>query len=273
MKAGQTLSAKTMSGKGTQKPNHYIRKQVFFAVMQSISVSLTFMLRNAAERYGHKMKTVAFVPIKLNSQRLPHKNILPIGELPLCWYVPYMLGQVNDIDEVYVYCSDLTVKNYLPENVKVLQRDSKLDQNEIKGAEIYSSFINEVNADVYILAHTTSPFLQKQTLENALSKVLHEGYDSAFSAEKIQTFAWYKNKPINYTLEDVPRTQDMEPVYVETSGFYIFKKEIFTEYGRRIGFKPFIQEVSLKEAVDIDTKADYDYACLLYLMGEKDGNE
>lgn len=30
------------------------------------------------------MKTVALVPIKLNSERLPHKNILPIGGHPLC---------------------------------------------------------------------------------------------------------------------------------------------------------------------------------------------
>ena len=28
---------------------------------------------------GIRMKTVALVPIKLNSERLPHKNILPIG--------------------------------------------------------------------------------------------------------------------------------------------------------------------------------------------------
>lgn len=218
------------------------------------------------------MKTVALIPIKLNSQRLPHKNILPLGELPLCWYIPHMLKQVKGIDEVYVYCSDLTVKKYLPEDVKILQRDSKLDEDNVKGAQIYSTFISKIDADVYVLAHTTSPFLKKQTVENALSKVLYEDYDSAFSAKKIQTFAWYQKKPINYLLEDVPRTQDIEPVYIETSGFYIFKKEIFTKHDRRIGFKPFIQEVDSKEAVDIDTQSDYDYARLLYLIGEMDRN-
>lgn len=33
------------------------------------------------------MKTVALVPIKLNSQRLPHKNILPIAGRSLCWHL------------------------------------------------------------------------------------------------------------------------------------------------------------------------------------------
>ena len=87
--------------------------------------------------------------------------------------------------------------------------------------------------------------------------------DSAFSAEKIQTFAWYKDKPINYDLNDVPRTQDLEPIWVETSAFFMFKKEIFIDYNRRIGFNPYIPEVSGIEAIDIDEKKDYDLACQL----------
>ena len=87
--------------------------------------------------------------------------------------------------------------------------------------------------------------------------------DSAFSAQRIQTFAWYQGKPINYDLNDVPRTQDMEPIWVETSAFFMFKKEIFTVYNRRIGFKPYIQEVSGIEAIDIDEQRDYDLACKL----------
>lgn len=55
----------------------------------------------------------------------------------------------------------------------------------------------------------------------------------------------------------------MNPIWVETSAFFIFKKEIFTKYNRRIGFTPYIQEVSGVEAVDIDEKKDYDLACKL----------
>ena len=59
------------------------------------------------------MKVVAFVPIKLNSQRLPHKNILPIAGHPLCWHLCNTLLKVNNIDEVYVYCSDERVSDYI----------------------------------------------------------------------------------------------------------------------------------------------------------------
>lgn len=206
------------------------------------------------------MKTVAIVPIKLHSQRLPHKNILPLAGHPLCWHVVNTLLQVQGIDEVYVYCSSPEVKTYIPEGATFLKRDERLDGDLVKGAEILESFIQDVDADVYVLSHATSPFILPSTVEHALGEVLSLRHDSAFSAERIQTFAWYKGKPINYSFSDVPRTQDIEPVWVETSAFFIFRKEVFTEHHRRIGFTPYLQEVSGKEAMDIDEQKDYEMA-------------
>lgn len=209
------------------------------------------------------MKVVALVPIKLNSQRLPHKNILPIAGKPLCWHICNSLVKAQGIDEVYVYCSDDKVKRYIPEGTLYKKREAWLDGDLVKGFDIYKEFIKEVDADVYILAHTTSPFIKVSSIENALSHILLGENDSAFSAERIQTFAWYQGEPINYNLNDVPRTQDMESIWVETSAFYIFKKDVFTVHNRRIGFKPYIQEVSGIEAIDIDEKKDYEVACKL----------
>ena len=214
------------------------------------------------------MKTVALIPIKLNSQRLPHKNILPIAGHPLCWHVCNTLLHVKGIDEIYVYCSDENVTDYIPKGVKYLKRDKRLDGDLVKGFEIYKSFIDEVSADYYVLAHTTSPFIKTESIENALGYVLSGKNDSAFSAQRIQTFAWYKGQPINYDINDVPRTQDMEPIWVETSAFYIFSKTLFLNDNRRIGYNPYIQEVNEIEAVDIDEKKDYEYAKLLFDMKE-----
>lgn len=212
------------------------------------------------------MKTVALIPIKLNSQRVPHKNILPLMGYPLCWHICNTMLQITEIDEIYVYCSKEEVIQYLPDGVKFLKRDKSLDGDNIKGFDIYEKFINTIDADVYVLAHTTSPFIEAETMRKALQKVQNGENDSAFSAERIQTFAWYKNNPINYDLCDVPRTQDMEPIWVETSAFYIFKKEIFTEFHRRIGFSPYIAEVSKEEAMDIDEMEDYTFACKIAEM-------
>ena len=47
------------------------------------------------------MKTVAFVPIKLNSERLPMKNIRPFTNgQPLISYILKTLLTVKEIDEI-----------------------------------------------------------------------------------------------------------------------------------------------------------------------------
>ncbi len=209
------------------------------------------------------MRVVAFATIKLNSERVPHKNLQPIGSRPLCHHILNTALQVDKIDDVIVYCSDENVTRYIPEDARFIKREEWLDGNEIRAKDTYTAFLKDVDADIYIAMCTTSPFTRKETLENALNKVVYEGYDSAFTARKFQTFAWYQGEPINYDLGNVPRTQDMEPVFIETSAFFIFRKELWTNHGRRIGFRPYIQEVDEIEAVDIDTMEDLKFAQIL----------
>ena len=213
------------------------------------------------------MKTVAFVPIRLNSKRVVGKNLKQLAGKPLLRYILDTLLQVKTIDEVYVYCSDPNIIQYLPQGVYFLQRPENLDRDETLGQEIYDAFVKTIDADIYVLAHTTSPFIKAATISNALENVLNGEYDSAFSAEKIQTFAWYKGKPLNYDLKSIPRTQTIEPVWFETSAFFIFRREIWTDHHQRIGFNPYMAVVDKIEGVDIDWPEDFKFAELV-IKGE-----
>ena len=206
------------------------------------------------------MKTVAFVPIRLNSKRVIGKNLKLLGGKPLMCYILETLAKVKTIDEVYIYCSNEDVKAYLPDGVKFLKRPEYLDRDETLGKEIYDEFTKTIDADVYILAHTTSPFIKQETIASALDKIVNGGYDSAFSAEKIQTFAWYEGKPLNYDLKEIPRTQTIEPVYIETSAFFMFKRDVWKIHKQRIGFKPYMAIVDNVEGVDIDWPEDFEMA-------------
>ena len=203
------------------------------------------------------MKRVAFVPIRLNSQRVEGKNLRELGGRPLMTYLLETLVQVENIDEVYLYCSNPDIQHYLPEGVKFLQRDERLDSNTTLGEEIYDAFTSEVDADIYILAHATSPFIRTATIADAVARVESGEYDSAFSAERVQTFAWWDGKPLNYSLDRVPRTQDLEPVYVETSAFFVFEREVWRSKRRRIGERPYMAVTDRIESMDIDNPDDF----------------
>ncbi|MDO5487877.1 MAG: acylneuraminate cytidylyltransferase family protein, partial [Rikenellaceae bacterium] len=203
------------------------------------------------------MRRVAFVPIRLNSQRVEGKNLRELGGRPLMAYLLESLAAARNIDKVYVYCSNPAIVEYLPEGVEWLQRDERLDQNTTLGEEIYDAFTREVEADIYILAHATSPFIRTATIEQAVRSVESGEYDSAFSAERVQTFAWWQGRPLNYSLQHVPRTQDLEPLYVETSAFFVFRAEVWREQHRRIGQKPYMAVTDRIESMDIDDPDDF----------------
>lgn len=206
------------------------------------------------------MKIVALVPIRLNSQRVEGKNLRLLGGRPLMTYLLESLVAARNIDEVYVYCSDESIKQYLPEGATFLKRDPKLDSNTTLGEEIYNAFTKEVEADIYVLAHATSPFIRTSTIEQGVDKVASGEYDSAFSAEKVQTFTWWQGRPLNYSLERIPRTQDLEPVYVETSAFFIFRREVWLNKHSRIGDRPYTAVTDRIESMDIDNPDDFKLA-------------
>lgn len=217
------------------------------------------------------MKTVAVVPMKLNNRRLPQKNTKPFTNgKPLCWYILSTLLKIKEdggVDDVYVYCSNPDIKQVIPGGVTFLQRSTSLDHDTTKMNEVLQAFAKEVPADIYLMTHTTAPFVSKYSIKKGLDAVESGKYDSAFAARKLQDFLWKDGKPFNYELDAIPRTQDLEPLYEETSGFYIYKSEVMTQMNRRIGNKPYIVEVGEIEGVDIDEAEDFEIADALFNFG------
>lgn len=211
------------------------------------------------------MKTVAIVPMKLNNRRLPQKNTKCFTNgKPLCYYILSTLLTVQGVDEVYVYCSNPDIQEFIPEGVKYLRRSESLDQDTTKMNEVLQAFAAEVPADIYVMTHTTAPFVKASSMEKGLQAVVSGEYDSAFAAQKLQNFLWQDGAPMNYRLDNIPRTQDLPVLYEETSGFYIYRNEVMTRWNRRIGENPFIVEVGQIEGIDIDEAEDFMIADAIY---------
>ena len=69
------------------------------------------------------MKTTAFIPIKLNNERTPGKNIKPFSDgTPLCHLIQRTLLQVPEIERIVVYCSDERIRDYLLPGVEFMKR-------------------------------------------------------------------------------------------------------------------------------------------------------
>lgn len=206
------------------------------------------------------MKIVAIMPIKLNNERCPGKNIHNLGDKPLLQYELDNLKATNLCDSINVYCSDEAVVPYLPSGINFIKRPKDLDLPTSNFTQIFENFMNIMDADIYVYAHATAPFISVNTMKQCIEAVKSGMYDSAFCAVKLQDYLWQDGEPLNFDATNVPRTQDLKAIYQETSGVYVFMKNVFKQYRRRVGKNPFIKEVSFKEAVDIDNPEDFKLA-------------
>lgn len=202
-------------------------------------------------------KIVSVIPIKLKNERLPDKNIKLLGNSPLLFYIQKALLQVPTINERYVYCSNDAVCSYLEKGISYLRRPDFLDEDIANFTQIFEEFSKVVDADIYVYVHATAPFLGSGTIMDCIEKVLKDGYDSAFTAVRIQDFLWKDGHAWNFDAANVPRSQDLDVAYRETSGVYVFRKEVFEQFRRRVGIYPYIKEVGYREAVDINTPEDF----------------
>ena len=211
-------------------------------------------------------KIVAMIPVKLNSERVKEKNLRPFHDgTPLVQFIEKALVQSKYIDEIYVYCSSERIKDYLIDGVKFLKRPEYLDGNNCNCNDIIREFMKEVDADYYVVSHATAPFTRTESIDKCIDAVVSSTeYDSAFTVEKIQTFMWSQGKPLNFDVDHFPRTQDLEPIFMETSGAFVFPKWVFEKYNRRVGIKPCLVEVEPIESSDIDTEYDMMVAQAIY---------
>jgi CMP-N-acetylneuraminic acid synthetase/phosphoglycolate phosphatase-like HAD superfamily hydrolase len=207
------------------------------------------------------MKVAALVPVKLASRRLPNKNFLLLGNKPLASYIFETLRGVSIIDSVYCYTSQSQVLSLLPEGVKLLPRPIRLDSDSIKANELFAFAVEKLHDyDVIAICHPTGPFVSADSLCAAISCVMDGSYNCAFSVRKHSTYAWFRDKPLNYNPLNMAQTQGLDSIYLETSGFYVFRREDYLRTGSRINGKSKMIEISIKESVDIDNPEDFAYA-------------
>lgn len=217
------------------------------------------------------MKIVAFVPIKMNNERLPGKNTKSFdnGE-PLIYYILDTLRKVNGLDEIYVYCSNEEICKYIPEGIKFLKRDSYLDLSTTSFNKVLSTFAEKVKADFYILTHATAPFISAETFYKTIEIIKTGKYDSVLTVSELKEFLWKNNEPFNYSPEDIPRTQDLEPLYSETCGMYAYSRNLILNENRRIGHRPYLLNVSKIEALDVNEPIDFEICNAVYNIMNKD---
>ena len=215
---------------------------------------------------------VALLPMKANSERVKGKNFKSFCGKPLFKWILDTLLSCKDIELIVINTDAVNILNdhglKNSERILIRQRPINLQGDFVSMNNIIKNDIENIFSKNYLMTHTTNPFLSKLTIEKALEKYLQskENYlnDSLFTVNVYQSrFYKINGDPINHDPNKLLRTQDLEKWMEENSNLYIFSKESFLKSNNRIGKNPILFETPKKESIDIDNKADWEFASLI----------
>lgn len=219
-----------------------------------------------------KSKTIAIIPARGGSKRLPGKNILLLGGMPLLAHsILYAKSNSDLIDEVYVSTDDEQIKEVaLAYGAKVIDRPPSISGDLEPTISSLQHALESIDSDVenLVLLQPTNPLRPIDLLSECFKKYLDTKSDSLFTVTqdhhklgKIHNGIFV---PFNYKIGQ--RSQDLEPLFFENGLLYIAKSKLILE-GKIISEKAFPYIVNHVFAdVDIDTQKDFDYAEYLYKM-------
>jgi CMP-N-acetylneuraminic acid synthetase len=214
------------------------------------------------------MKTIAIIPSRGDSKRLPNKNIKLLGGLPLLVYSINYAKQHNFIEAIYVSTDDEAIKKVaLQYGAQVIDRPQELSGDLEPTVTALKHVLESIEDEVenVILLQPTNPLRPKNLLNEAFQLFTEHKCDSLFTVTRNhQKFGTIENntfKPFNYKIGQ--RSQDLKPLYFENGLLYITKaKHILNNKIITTNAFPLVINHVFAN-VDIDTQEDFEYAKFL----------
>jgi len=205
--------------------------------------------------------------MKANSERVKGKNFKLFCGKPLYRWMLDTLISLEAVDKVVINTDarSILAANGLVESDRIIIRDrpEEICGDMVSMNLVIQNDIEDIEADHFLMTHTTNPLLSGKTIQRAidayLSALSRGDADSLFTVNKIQTrFYDSQAHPVNHDPEHLVRTQDLEPWFEENSNLYLFSNESFLQTKARIGVNPMMLENAPYESTDIDTPDDWE---------------
>ena len=212
-------------------------------------------------------KTIIIIPARGGSKRIKNKNLVSINGIPLIDYTIKHALDSSFNSEIYVSTDSKLIKNHLKKfKINVISR-SKKKSNDYASSELalidvldFRKKLKLKDPKNIIFLQCTSPYRDKNDINNAFKKFEKGNYDSLLSVVCSKKFIWTDRKkifrPINYDYKKRPREQDFQNFYEENGSIYITKVSKLRKNTNRLSGKIGFYEMNFFSSFQIDEPQD-----------------
>lgn len=214
------------------------------------------------------MSTVAIIPARGGSKRLPRKNILDLAGKPMLAYSIEVVQRSGVFDEVYVSTEDQQIADVARRyGAEVIQRPSSIAEDRSTVAQVCIHALEHLpSIEVFCCVYATAVLLKPESISSA--KLL---LDSPSAVDFVMGVSQYEHPPVQALVEGADgllaymwpewkgvQSQFYPRLVVSNGTFYWARKDPMlregTFYGERLrGFVVPPDEVS-----DIDDLKDFE---------------
>ena len=214
-------------------------------------------------------KLVAVVPIRKGSQRVKNKNFRTFVDKNLLIYKIEVLKKLDFLDEIIINTdSEKAISIAKKMKVKFFRREDYYASSHCLNSDFWKNVADNTNSEYIMFTNCTSPLIKLKTYENIISifKDIYKTkeYDSINTVTEIKEFLFKDSKPINFTLNKTPNSQDLPNIVKLNFAINILKTKQMSSKKSLIGRKPFLYNLDEREGLDINTEHEFSFAEFLY---------
>ena len=207
-----------------------------------------------------------FMPGRLNSERLPGKLLLPVGDTNLWEIACKRLNDLNLPVSKYVLVCDkelIKVAKKFP-NLTIIKRDPKTVKIDGPLTEIYKD-IKPKKEKYFMFLNPCLPFVSQEAIIKSINTFRMYKLEYASSVKKFQNWIFdVQGKPITPIDEKKLSTKDIH-AWEAANLFHIFNKDEFFKTGKMLDLtKLACLAIPREEADDVDTPEDMEYVRFKY---------
>lgn len=215
-----------------------------------------------------ELRSIAIIPARAGSKRLPGKNFKTFNGRPLIDWTVRSAIDSKSFDNVIITTNDDAILNHYAKNeaVDLVERSACLASDDAKSVDVVLDVLAKfgLTAGRAALLQPTSPLRKSKHIEQALSLFNEKHKNSVVSVKRaINKIEWCKKLNSSGYLEDLAEQDSLlDKIYIPNGAIYVFDIQRFL-LTNEFYFKTAPYLMDDIASLDIDYPLDFEMAQLV----------
>jgi len=179
-------------------------------------------------------KTIAIIPCRFKSSRLPGKPLKEICGIPMYMHVYKQSLRCNELDDVFIATDDDRIKESCKKNgVPVIMTDSSC----VTGTDRVAEAANSLDCEIVVNIQGDEPMIDPVSIDMVAKEMKNSidifatnaftiiDSDDADNPHIVKALISNNSNALMFSRSKIPYKKNMSPIYRQQLGLYAFKKE------------------------------------------------